>query len=147
MTGAYYVHEKRIWPFYRKTEVYPIASTMPRVYKPQAVSLAELTGYDVWEPPRNAGNLEDEADSRGINIAIGDNNENVTINIDGRKQNSDEPMELVTVPNHSGKLPGRVVDVEVPQRQLRQLTRETAPAEPREADTPAEPINSPASEQ
>ncbi len=114
LTGAYYVRDKRAFPFYRKTEIYPVASTMPRISKPQAVSMASASAT---LPPAHVSQPEDSsAEKQPIFIEIGDNNQDVSITINGRDSASGEEKEteVATVPNQSESLPGRMVDIEIP---------------------------------
>lgn len=111
LTGASYVREKRAFPFYRKTEIYPLASTMPKVFQPQAVSVAEPGKY------RLGGDATEDSPrkSDGVSIQIGDNNENVTITVGTTERTEDDTTETATlaVPNQEERLPGRMVDEEV----------------------------------
>ena len=116
LTGASYTEETRVWPFYRRTKVYPIASTTPAVYTPQNVSMAvPVANFDDMES--NVYGEEPQA-QRDLNINMGDNNSNVTINLNGaevaRVPGEEQPVEKVqNYPNShpsSKRLSHRVVD-------------------------------------
>ncbi len=168
-TGGTYHRETRFWPFYRRTESYPIARTMPLVYQPQAVSLAHPVStyhpHDVVYTGRSFGydwdrRESDKPEPTQINVTIGDNNQDVVINVGGTEtragKNSGE--EWVTVPMENtvnGRLGvnGRMVDVRVnasdvaraveQERNRREAEtapkpEETTPSETSEDETPEE---------
>lgn len=124
MTGATYYREKRAFPFYHKIESYPIASTMPLNYQPQSVSM----GNRYSEPPRNVYTaeelgLEEKPGQEALNISIGDNNSNVTINVQGREvsREGQSQVRLRTEPVvNNAKTVGenRVVDTTVIDRRV-----------------------------
>lgn len=130
-TGGYYVRDKRAFPFYRKIEIYPVASTMPRVYKPQAVSVVNAADWPALA--RSAEKNGDESLPSTVNVTVGDNNENVTIYVMGSEVREEDEFdkEIVQVPNHPKSLPGRVVDVkvDVPKEDTKAAEAEAAESE------------------
>lgn len=139
MTGATYYREKRAFPFYHKIESYPIASTMPLNYQPQSVSMANRYS----EPHRNVFTaqelgLEDQPRQDALNITIGDNNSNVTINVQGRdvSREGQSQVRLRTEPivNNARTVgENRVVDMTVIER--RTISTQPEPAETVEEET------------
>jgi len=100
-----YVEETRVWPFYRKTRVYPVISRTE--YEHEAVSMAHRVRPGQAAAPAGP--------SGGIDIKVGDNNQNVNINVttgDGREA---VRTRTVTIPNApAGVTGGRMVDIQVP---------------------------------
>lgn len=106
-TGAYYVRDKRAFPFYRKTEIYPIASTMPAVYQPQTVSMA---GFSEYVPVANV-RQDNQGQPRDITINVGDNNSNITVNFNGTDVTTRRNNGVTSLRNNPNTLPGnRIVD-------------------------------------
>ncbi len=111
-TGATYYREKWAFPFYHKIESYPIASTMPFVYQPQAVSMA-----GAWEPEAHVYRESPPADAadapRDLSINIGDNNQNVNISLGGKDLSlvESKPAPVEQVYNNPSTVGSRVVDV------------------------------------
>lgn len=117
-TGAYYVRDKRAFPFYRKTEIFPIASTMPMSSNPQSYSVSS-SQVQAWDAPRAAAAAESAA-----NVNIGNNNSNVTVNVGGSNaagQARAVEYDTVTVRNNPRTLPpNRVVDLRVARQPVAQ---------------------------
>ncbi len=131
-TGGTYHRETRVWPFYRRTESYPIARTTPLVYQPQAVSLARpaspyqqhgiypaSAGYRTYDYDWDYRTAEPQEPSQ-INVTIGDNNQDLVIYAGGQdaRREGNSGRELVTVPMENTNtvsaqrgLNGRMVDV------------------------------------
>lgn len=108
-TGATHVDETRVWPFYRRTRIYPIASHAPVTFTPQSVSMTEF----YRERGERYVNTEAEAE-KPVSVSIGDNNQNVSITVnvdkDGRTStysNAEKENILNYKPNAKN---GRLVD-------------------------------------
>ncbi|CAN5323592.1 hypothetical protein BH09SUM1_BH09SUM1_14250 [soil metagenome] len=129
LTGQSYTQDTRVWPFYHRTTVYPIASTQPVTYNPQSVSLAVPVGN--YYGNGIAGGATREDSTRDLNISVGDNNENVRINVgrDGTVTEKTAPNRQ-TVSNYgeahpqSAKKTNRMVDAEVVEPGVQTATYE-----------------------
>lgn len=117
MTGQSYYKETRVWPFYRRVENYPIASTSARLGRSQAVSMAD--------GPRwvESGSPEDNA--QPIQVDIGDNNSNINITVGGKAQDtSKEATEIVPVVNGTDAAGKRVVNTPMTASKAREYRQE-----------------------
>lgn len=142
-----YVEETRVWPFYRKTRVYPV--THRTNYRTEAVSM----GWRLYEDPaytRTPRAPRGEEERQSVNVSIGDNNENVSITIGGesRAQEQRQPTRTITVPNHMTRPTNRAVDLQVTEEEYELIEQaheeEQARDETRQEDAgapaaPAEP--------
>lgn len=116
--GDTYYREKWAFPFYHKIESYPVRSTMPQVYQPASVSLASGN----YEPPRNvqAGDSDQGgAIARDLTINVGNNNENVNINLGRHDPGNSVASAAATINpvyNNPNTVGSRVVDTTVGAR-------------------------------
>lgn len=137
----YYAEETRVWPFYRRTKVYPLASV--RAYYDRANN-ALPPGYDgvTPHPAKEGDDARSTASAPSINI--GDNNQNVTITIDQQGPAGSGRLETRPILNYkvdpkAGRLSERLVDTAVPAAEPESSeSRSVAPAEEASSTTTEE---------
>jgi hypothetical protein len=109
-----YVEETRLWPFYRRTRVYPVLSRTQ--WQDEAVSMAPIVA--ARESARREA-AERRPASEGITINIGDNNSDVRVTVNPTTGDSGAPTRSTSVikqiPNDAAGRTGRMVDVPVSQ--------------------------------
>lgn len=108
-----YVEETRVWPFYRKTRVYPVIRRAS--YDQEAVSMAWRLRSD-WDQRHGGGETTSQQSRSGVEINVGDNNQNVSINVttNDRQERREVRYQTVTIPNDATGRTSRMVDVHVP---------------------------------
>lgn len=121
LTGGTYFKETRVWPFYRRTESYPVAAMGPPQWRGQAVSMVDLEG------PAGYSRANESGTPNEVSINLGDNNSNVVINVGGVPMTPETVTETVenfpaTNSNAAGK-ENRSVDSRKPAAPV-------APAQP-----------------
>ena len=126
--GDTYYKETRVWPFYRRIESYPVANTR---------SLGIGQGTDnagILASSRYDRESTDSRDERQVNINLGDNNQNVSIVVEGRSREVKE-FRRATVEN-TGQVPrGRMIDTLVPvEPAAEETTTTTEEVEPTNED-------------
>lgn len=107
-----YVEETRVWPFYRRTRLYPVVGRTS--YDHEAVSMA-------WRlregSSQQSTHQQSQGQKSGVEINVGDNNQNINISVstDDRGERREIRYRTETIPNDATGSTRRMVDLKVPE--------------------------------
>ncbi|MBI1290504.1 hypothetical protein GC173_04585 [bacterium] len=133
-SAPYYREETRVWPIYRRTRVYPLATI--RGYHDDRPSAALPPGYD-GTTDRYTRKVDDDQQSASTSqplVIIGDSNQNISVTVNQTAPAADKSTETRTVVNYkvdekAGRLSERYVDTQVPAEKSTAKEEEKSTAE------------------
>jgi hypothetical protein len=128
-----YVDETRVWPFYRRTRIYPIAPSGAVIER--ATSSAWAPGFAPGEQMVTGSGRQTDAP---VNVSLGDNNQNINVTINqpgsdgqGRRVQyiQTRPVLNYEVDESVGRRSERMIDVPVENSSSAQAPAANAPEE------------------
>ncbi|MCC5874757.1 MAG: hypothetical protein JJU11_00930 [Candidatus Sumerlaeia bacterium] len=108
-----YVEETRVWPFYRRTRLYPVIGRSSYDHEATSMAWRLREGYS----QQSSQHGQSAGQKAGVEINVGDNNQNVNISVstDDKGERREIRYRTVTIPNDATGSTNRMIDLKVPE--------------------------------